>query len=657
MFQLLNPLYLFGLVIASIPLILHLIGRRNIREKPYSSLSLIKEIKKSSSVWLRMKDLILMLLRTLFLLFLIFGFSHPLIVSPIPFLGKEVPEDIAILMDISMSMGVNKQLSEAKEKVLSIYRKFGIGNNTTIIAFSNKIEKEKTILNQKELQKFLDNLNVTFNSTNMHTPIERAASKLINGKGLRKKIFIVSDFQKSAFNNIEDLKRSIQGKGIEIYSLYISTTKDNVFFSGFRLKPSIPLPGLRMEIYPELKSTSKKRYPIEFFFDGTKKGIKEASLQKQVFFTIETENPGYKSGFFQTGKDSLELDNKHYFSFYVPEDIKIVLVGKPEDYYFLSSALSPGIKTPIKLKTVMLNELPEVNLFRYDLLILCNIKLNNYLKVQTSEFLRRGGGVLLILGNAFSEIENIDILDNVTLVKENKTQKGFHSIKNIDSGFNPLSGFKEKGLKNLYDTKFFRYFTIKSAFRTVIEARNGDPLMVAGNLNGGKMIIIPYMLTPQWTELPVKAIFVPIIYRLTFHLSRRPEKTPVFKVGEPLKISSADKLENPFFLTPSSKKKIPSLSVSSGEINYSLKNTNIPGIYRFISQGSDTIPISVNVDERESQLDQLPFDELKLIIPEINKFSQFKELTTSGKRWIDLFPLLMILGIACLVIELILENR
>jgi hypothetical protein len=657
MFQLLNPLYLFGLVIASVPFVLHLIGRRSIREKPYSSLFLIKEIKKNSSVWLRMKDIILMLLRTLFLLFLIFGFSHPLIVSPLRFLGKEVPEDIAILVDVSMSMGVYNQLSRTREEVLGIYRKLGTGNNTTIITFSNKIEDEKDITNRKELQAFLDNLKITYNSTNLYPPLNRAVKELINGKGLQKKIFIVSDFQKSGLKDIGNLSSSLPGKDIEVYASYIPTTENNVFFSGFKLEPSIPLPGLRINIYPNLLSSGIKQYPIEFFFDGTKRGIKEGGAQKKLFFTIEPEESGYKSGFFRTGKDSLELDNKHYFSFYIPEDIKILVVGKQDDYYFLSSALTPGIKTPIKQKTVTVNDLPKINLFQYDILILCNTKFNNYLKVQTEEFLRRGGGVLMVLGNAFSDMQNIAILENTTLVRENKTDKGFHSIRNVDTGFNPLSDFKEKGLKNLYDTKFFRYFTIESSLKTVIEARNGDPLMVAENLNGGKIIIIPYALIPQWTELPIKAIFVPLIYKLTFYLSRTREKNPVFKVGEPIKISTADKLENPFFLTPDNEKKIPSLSVAGGEINYMLKHTYSPGIYRFVSEHGDTIPVAVNVDERESQLEPLPFNELKLILPEINKTSQYQELSTSGKKWIDLFPLLLILAIICLGIELILENR
>ncbi len=656
MIHLLHPFYLFGLLLASIPLILHLLGRRRIRERPFSSLLLLKEIKKSSSVWMRIKDLILLLLRICFLLFIVIGFSHPLVLSPVPFLGKEAPKDVAILIDVSMSMGMDGLFEKAKHEVRRTFRILGRGNRIILIAFSDRIEEEKEIVDEAELGSFLDNLRITYRGTNIPLPLEVAEKKLLKKEGFIKEIIIISDFQKSALENIESVYNIIRKKKINIYASCIEGNKKNLFFSGWKIEPPFPLPGLRLKIYPKLVSNIEGSSPVEIFMNGVMKGVKKRTEEKtEVFFEIEPREPGYKSGSFRTRGDSLDMDNNYYFSFYVQKSLNVLLVGKRNEYSYLAAALSPGIETPINLKTIEPAELPRINPSQYDLLILYNTKIDGYVKARTMDFLAHGGGVLFVMGNEFTSEVNKIILEDIHIVKKNDAKKGFFTLKMIDTGFEPLSGFKNKGLKNLYDAKFFQYFTIKSNMKTVIESKNGDPLMIAGNINGGKMVLFPFALDSEWAQLPLKAIFVPLIYRLTFYLATKPEKLPEFHIGEPIRISSQKEGKTPLFILPDERKKSPILSATRKD--YILKGTDLPGIYKFIPQPGETIPIAVNVKEEESKLDVISFEELKLLLPDIKESEKREGFPTSGKRWIDLFPFFIILSLMCLTAELILENK
>ena len=61
----LNPLVLFGLVAAAIPLIIHLINFRRPKRVDFSSLEFLKELQKTTMQRVRIKQWLLLLLRTL----------------------------------------------------------------------------------------------------------------------------------------------------------------------------------------------------------------------------------------------------------------------------------------------------------------------------------------------------------------------------------------------------------------------------------------------------------------------------------------------------------------------------------------------------------------------------------------------------------------
>jgi hypothetical protein len=654
--HILNPLYLLGLFGAIVPLILHLIGKRRIRERPFSSLFLLKEIKKSSSIWLRIKDLILLLLRTAILLSLILAFAHPVVQSPIPFIGKEAPKDIVILMDISLSMSARGTFEKARKEVLGIYRDAGRGNNITLLTFSDRIEEERTIKEESELTGFLDGLEVTYRATDIQVALEAGEKKVEKGDGFVKELFIVSDFQKTGLKNLETIYERLEKKKIDLYVSMIEGSTENTYFSSVRVEPPFPLPGLRLKIFPELEIETEGSTHCELFIDNIMKGVKVMDNKEGLIsFDMETEQAGYKTGFFRLEGDSLERDNRYFFSFFIPANLAVLVVGEKNKLSFLHTAYSPGIKTPISLTVIEPENLSKTNPSQYDLLILYDVKVNSYIKARTMDYLKKGGGVLVIMGDSFNSEINKTLFDGTRIVKKNHSEKGFFSIKSIDTSFEPLSDFKDKGLKNLSDTKVFQYFSLQSNLRTVIEAKNGEPLMLAGRIHNGNMIIFPFVFDTEWTQLPLKAIFVPLIYRLTFTLAEKREKLPSFIIGETIRLSFDNAGKSPLFILPDGREKLPILAPTGNE--FILKDTDIPGIYSFIPSLKDTIPVAVNVSKEESQLERVPYTELKLLIPIIKNSTQVREYPLSGKRWLDLFPLLLTLSLLFLVAELILQNK
>src|SRR5512136_3009139 len=72
-----NPLYLLGLLAAALPIIIHLLTRRRPRERAFPSLEFLTEVNQSEIRRLRLKQWLLLLLRTLAVAALALAMARP----------------------------------------------------------------------------------------------------------------------------------------------------------------------------------------------------------------------------------------------------------------------------------------------------------------------------------------------------------------------------------------------------------------------------------------------------------------------------------------------------------------------------------------------------------------------------------------------------
>ncbi len=650
MFYILKPLYLIGLSLGTIPLILHLLGRRRIRKQPFSTLLLLTEIKKSSSVWMRIKDLVLLLLRTFFILFAVFAFTHPLMLSPVPFLGKDAPRDIALLFDVSMSMGTGDAFEHAQQMAGAFINRCSIETRFHIISFSDRIENEWEHRTPSEALDIIDNLHVTYRSTDLIAPIERAEKHLAPSDAFIKQIIIISDFSRSSFKDAAPIASKLAKSGITSYAVLVERSDKNCFFSDWSMEPPFPLKGMKIKLFPIVRSTLDGSQTVELLMKGIMRGSKRASPESKPSFEIETHTPGYQQGCFRTYGDSLLLDNSHYFTYLIPEYLNILLVNNNGDP-FLSAAFAPGIETPIKLKTVTPAGLLHNDPRHYDLLILNDVLLEGAAKARVVDYLSHGGGVLFIAGTTTEAYIGQKILNTVDVKKKKSAAAGFFAIKAVDTGFPPFSDLENRGLQNLIDTKIYRYYALSAPLKSIITLKNGDPLVLAGTIHDGQIIVFASAIDPAWSQLPLKAIFLPLLYRLSFYLAAKQERLPRYTVGEAIRMPHTQKRQHPLFILPNGETR----SAMEIEDGYMLRNTALPGIYTFVPQPTESIPVAVNVDMDESNLEQYTLEKLQTAIPGIQTAD--KALSSSGKRWIDLFAFLLVLSLCCLTAELILQNR
>ena len=77
----LNPAILFGLLAASIPVIIHLFNLRKLKKIEFSTLTFLKELQKNKIRKIKLKQWILLALRVLIILFVVMAFARPALQS------------------------------------------------------------------------------------------------------------------------------------------------------------------------------------------------------------------------------------------------------------------------------------------------------------------------------------------------------------------------------------------------------------------------------------------------------------------------------------------------------------------------------------------------------------------------------------------------
>ncbi len=135
MFTFLTPLALFGASLLAIPILIHLFKPRKVRQTPFSSLRWLKVTKQRLSRRMQWHQILLFILRALFILFLIFALAKPVLSLH----GKNTFAERFIILDVSRSMSYemadkHTPFEKAREAAIDLLLHGNmIGDRTTVL--------------------------------------------------------------------------------------------------------------------------------------------------------------------------------------------------------------------------------------------------------------------------------------------------------------------------------------------------------------------------------------------------------------------------------------------------------------------------------------------------------------------------------------------
>ncbi|PLX32418.1 MAG: hypothetical protein C0600_02675, partial [Ignavibacteria bacterium] len=427
--QFLNPLYLIALAAAAIPIILHLLNLRKTRVIEFSTLSFLKELQRSKIRKLKLKQWLLLALRTLIIIFVVLAFTRPALQSGFGFLpGTAAKSSVVIVLDNSFSTLVSDEhgqlLKQAKKKAAELLDLMQGGDEAALILTTDPEAAREFTVALAAVRSDINDLEVSYAHGDYRAALTAASALLAESDNFNKEVYIITDRQRSQFVTDNLTPQELFDNSVRVFSLPLgSKAPANTALVETELRNAIFENGKPVDLAATVRNLGETPLSgaiVSVFLGGERVAQKSIDVAaggtQNVEFTVLPKSAGWIDGFVELEDDDLPEDNRRYFGFYIPETLNILLGptgGK--DASLLALALDPVAATsgsPAAQADNMeeTNILPgsftvdmadrgsllSANLSRYNVVVLLGAQsLSDAFTQRLVSWVREGGSLLL----------------------------------------------------------------------------------------------------------------------------------------------------------------------------------------------------------------------------------------------------------------------
>jgi len=577
----LNPWFLIGLAAAGIPVLIHLLNLKKLRTVEFSSLRFLKELQKSRIRTLRIRQLLLLILRTLVIVFLVLAFARPTMRGPFAgFFGGRAAGTTVILLDDSPSMtirdehgvrfeqarqAVSRIVASAEEQdriVFALLSSLGARPLAIAPSVSSALrviaDAQPTVVHKKWSALFPALRPIVDGSPQAHIAI-----------------YIVSDGQASQFVPLSVGADSAIGteEWIQGATLRIGTVAEhNTAVLDVTMQTQVLSAGKPVRLQATIRQTGSTQVTnalVSAYIDG--KRVAQRSLElapdtpAPVVLDVTPKRPGSLSGYVQIEDDAFETDNTRHFSLRIPKRIRVLVFGEtPADSYYPALALTLGGDSSLaglfQVRTEPLSHLASFDARAVDVLVLSGIpRMTGEEAAAVARFAAAGGGVILFAGAGVDRMNyNKVLLPQLGLpaLPEARPQPqdslappdqnaGFLTFSRMDIDHPLLRTLLARPTENnpakppVESPRVVRYgptpYTLGG--RRIIGLSDGGSFLADFPVRNGRLLWFSVDAATRDSDFPLRGIFVPLIHRAAVYLAGAAE-TPAHTVaGNPLMLS------------------------------------------------------------------------------------------------------------------------
>jgi hypothetical protein len=611
-----NPLFLFGLAAAILPILIHRITQKKVVVRKFSAVRLLLQSQRITARPQRLKHLLLLALRVLAVATIAFMMARPILVRP-GFAALLKGGAKVLILDNSLSMGYREDRGQrydvakraAKEALV------GFGGQVTVVPTVSVLRSQGSQwMKPEEALRELEEIPLSFGRGNPTSAFTLAYQQLKNLK-IPKQILILSDMARNDWEGLDLTKLGIISDADVTFLRMGGPSRDaNFCIKKVSLAEGEMVAGVPTRLVVTVSNLSDRDRTtlVQINLSGTKVDQKPIDLKSgqdgKVFFDLLAEKPGWIDGEVTLSTDRLPSDDVFYFPLRVRDKVKVLVVDgdpktslKASESYFLASVLWPGglEGSPFVTRVITEYEMARVDLQSYDALFLLNVarpdlsRLASFLEMGRPAFLFLGDRIVPEAYNQFS-LAPWQIRERIDLSQ--RAEK----ITHIDTSRGTLTFFKRLE-DSLRSASFRTYFKVEGTAKNLLTLRNRDPLLVEADAGKSKLFMFASSADLDWNDLPLKAAYLPFVQDLV------KEATGITGTSLPAGITFGE----PF------REEAPPLQMKGPKGG--------PGIFQFRLPTGE-LRRGVNTPYEESDLAKVAQDELKKKFGAIDvKVVQYKE--------------------------------
>ncbi len=661
--SLITPLFLLGLLGLALPWWLHRLETQTTEREKFSTTRFLEASKKRIHVQRKLKYLLLMALRMLFLALLAFAFARPVFFQDPTAAVSEDTTHHVIVMDTSFSMREGDNLEQARSIATSIINNMGDGDIASIYAASTSVTTiAEPMPDGAELNRLLATVEADNGRLDLGAMIS-ALNGLIEDSDANFIMHVVGDFQQSgqAVRFADMIPDVINGRPVTLDVQQVDTTVhanwtvDSVIIED------------RSTVIASIRTFNAAAEPVQkavsLMVNGEAQQTQTLTTIGNGVFLSQFDNVVFAEGdnrvnVSMSPQDTLAEDDVRYTVFdNSPPAPVLLLTSDPASLgvTYIKAALETAPRG-YQVEAVNIADLDMRVMQRYPWLIVDDLGIvGTGLEAALRDYINGGGAVFAGAGPRSGSLTALPILGNQIDAVAASTRPAAQQITQIDTthpALNDSSGWSSVNVRAIP-------FTLTPEDRVLVAQSARSPVLIERNIGAGRIMLFASSLDNSSSDLPVKPVFVSFISEVAQYLSNE-------------KLLVKEQVADSFLqltLTGGSSGQVVD---PDGTSLLSLEDTtrdqdvqmNKSGYYQVFTPAGEVL-VAVNPDIRESDLTLIPVQTLQswqsivagTALETTNTLSTISEVSETDQDEVELWRIFLILLAAMVLAESLLGNR
>ncbi|MCS6974030.1 MAG: BatA domain-containing protein [Cyclobacteriaceae bacterium] len=598
-----NPAFLWALTALAIPIIVHLFSFRKTQRVYFSSNRFLRQVQQATASRQKLKHLLILAARLLFLFFLVMAFAQPFIPA-----GQQVTDtrSVTIYIDNSLSMSApvaekERALDAAMQYARQLTEVFPPDTRYRLITndfapFSNSM-KSKT--------EFLDLL-----SGIRLSPVGRSLKEIATRMHDTKTggdFYLFSDFQKSTAGQIDGDIFPDTTRHVYLLRLPLQSSA-NVYADTAWLETPFLLEGERNVLNVRIRNTglqTAEQLSVKLLINDIQVGSTivsvPASASATVSFSLPSALPAFSKAEVRFNDFPVTFDNQLYLALNRTERIRVVEITESGSTRYIQTVF--GNPKVFHFKSFGTANLNLAIVQSADLVVINEVSRPSAALIQSLNDYVRNGGSLLVIPAPAQSFELLRELTDRPVGPASENEKLEIESPDFRSPF--FQHIVEEATNRMVLFQAKRVMDWGNDRSALIKLKNNQPLLSRFRKGNGNLYLLATSLQPAYTDFGNHFLFLPVMYRLAI-TGKKAELRPYYSLTETQLTVRPDSLNTPATIRLSGEQDfIPDQRMRDGRFVLELPRFALtPGFYFALHQSDTLALLAFNPDRRESEPEQ-----------------------------------------------------
>ncbi|MEM7786514.1 MAG: BatA and WFA domain-containing protein [Bacteroidota bacterium] len=679
----LNPLVLLGLAAAAIPIIVHLFNFRRPERVDFPTLRFLREVEATAMRRVRIRQWLLLALRTLAIIFLVLAFARPTLDTEAAAFEAGAARSLALVVDNSRSMTLRDAqgalLDQARDVGAAVVEATASGDERTVLPTAAPPEYRPVPFTTPGPA--LDAVAATEAASGaepLTSAVARAASVLEGAAHPRREVVVVSDLQAATFTDSASARLP---DDVDVALLPLGArAQTNTAVTGIEIVSRIVEPGRPVQVEATVVRYGGEAATIgaSLLLDGQRVAETAVDLVPgepvAVPFTVTPPARGWVGGEVRLEADAAEWDDRRFFALRVPPPPRVLVVrgdGARADLVTLALGVAAE-EGGLALDEIAEGALGSADLDPVDVVVLVGPARLGADVARLEAFVAQGGGMLAFPGTEAAALNPLlraaggGPIDG--LLGDGDASLG--TTTDADTDHPLFAGVFDASRPTLEQPDIRRiaqYRPRGGDEATLIGTQAGPPLLHEIRRGEGSVLLFGVAPDPTWSDLPQRGLFVPLMYRAAAYLAAGSSVADTGELrvreGGTVRVEGVDAGQPLRLVGPDGSAITPLQRTVPGGVVLDVDDAVAEaGLYR-VTQGDRVLRVvAVNEDARESDPAALAPEEAARRLGEATgRPVRVLDAAAAGigaeERGVALWTVFLALALLCLLAETLLTVR